>query len=184
MIRSLFHIFHDSLNSFEGQAHSEKVLILIRKHPFFILLKIALVLLACLVPIIVGIYFWNYLGEQGWRAIFLFASSLWYLIFWLSIFYTLMIYTLNTIIVTDQRIIENQQKGFFNRKVSELYSQRIQDVTAHTKGLIETFLSFGNVVVQTAASEREFCFSQIPHPEIVKDVIMKIVSAKHSGVKL
>lgn len=183
MIRSLLSIFQHSSNSFEGQKESEEVVLLLRQHPFTILIRVALFCLVSLVPIIVGIIFQAYLEKYNWLNLFLFISSIYYLSLWLGIFYSLTMYTLNTVIITDQRIIDNNQQGLFNRKVSELHGHRIQDVSVHTSGIIETFLHFGNVTVQTAASEKQFVFHQIPRPEKVKDVIMQIASSKHSGVK-
>lgn len=183
MVKSLFSIFQDSLNSFEGQEPAEKVVLLTRQHPFFIIIRIGLFVFACLLPIAILIVFWSYLHGKVWMDFFLFISSIWYMGFWLAIFRSLTIYTLNTVIVTDRRIIESDQYGFFNRKISELHNQRIQDVTTHTNGIIETFLEFGNVMVQTAASEKQFIFYHIPCPEKVKDAIMQTVLSRHSGVK-
>lgn len=183
MVKPFFSIFQDSLNSFEGQEPAEKVVLLIRQHPFFITIRIGLFGFACLLPIAVLVIFWSYLYGQVWMNLFLFVSIIWYLIFWLAIFRSLTIYTLNTVIITDRRIIESDQYGFFNRKISELHNQRIQDVTTHTNGIIETFLEFGNVMVQTAASEKQFIFYHIPHSEKVKNAIMQTVSSRHSGVK-
>jgi uncharacterized membrane protein YdbT with pleckstrin-like domain len=88
------------------------------------------------------------------------------------------------VIITDRRIIENEQHGFFNRKISELHAYRVQDVSVHTNGIVETMLHFGDIVVQTAASEKQFVFHKIPNPEEVKDSIMKIVSTHQSKVRL
>ncbi|MEX2013822.1 MAG: PH domain-containing protein [Parcubacteria group bacterium] len=183
MIKEFFTIFRESENSFEGQKEGEKVLLLLRRHIFVILVPLTLFTLGALVPVVVGALFWSYLADNGWRELFLLVSSLWYLGFWLSIFYLLTIYTLNTVIITDRRIIDRDQHDFFNLKVSELHSDRIQDVSIHTNGVIETFLEFGDVTVQTAASERHFVFHQMPQPEKIKDLIMQITSSRHAGVK-
>jgi len=83
-------------------------------------------------------------------------------------------YTLDVWIVTDRRIIDSTQHGFFNRVVSELHLSRIQDISVSTRGVIQTFLKFGDLQVQTAGTDEKFKFQQIPHPEKVKDVIRKI----------
>lgn len=183
MIKSFFSTFRDSPNSFEGQREGERVILLLRRHPFTILIRIGFFGLACFVPIIVGVMFLSYLLEHEWLNLYLFVSSIWYLGFWLAIFYFLTMYTLNTVTITDHRIIDSDQHGFFNREISELHSHRIQDVSVHTNGIIETFLKFGNVTVQTAASEKQFIFHQIPRPDRVKDVIMQMARSRHSGIK-
>lgn len=183
MIKELLHIFHDSLNSFEGQKEGEEVLKLLRHHPFTIIIKLIFFFIAALAPLVVGIIFWPQISGYGAGEEFLFFISIWWLTMWISTFHALAMYCLNTIIITDRRIIDNAQIGHFNRKVSELDTARIQDVSAHTSGLIETLLDFGNVTVQTAGSENHFTFQQIPHPEKIKNIFMEITSAKHSGIK-
>ena len=183
MIKQLISVFIDSSNSFDGQEKGEQVVLLLRRHYFTISIRIGLQILACLIPVVAGVAFWPYLVAHEWSNIFLFLSSIWYLCFWLIIFHTLAIYTLSTVIITDHRVIESQQHGLFSREISELHSDRIQDVSARTHGIIETFLEFGDVTVQTAASEKLFCFHQLPNPNDVKDVIMQVAAARHSGIK-
>ncbi len=183
MIKELITIFDDSLNSFEGQRVGEKVLLLLRQHSFTILIKIGFFGLVALIPIALGLMFIPYFSAHGLLPIFFFLSTLWYMALWIGLFHALTIYTLNTVIITDQRIINSEQKGLFNRKISELNSNRIQDVSTHTNGIIETVLKFGNITVQSASSEIHFIFYQIPKPERVKEVIMKIATSLHSGIK-
>ncbi|MDO8569633.1 MAG: PH domain-containing protein [bacterium] len=183
MIKSLFSILRDSPNSFEGQEKDEKVILLLRRHLFVILLPLALFVLACLVPIVLGVIFWSYLSAHSLLNLYFFVSSVWFLSIWFAIFYSLTMYTLNTIAITDHRIVNSDQHGFFNRQISELHSHRIQDVSIHTNGLIETVLKFGDITVQTAATEKQFVFHQIPRPDRVKDVIMQIARTRDSGVK-
>ncbi|KKQ77632.1 MAG: hypothetical protein UT00_C0008G0004 [Parcubacteria group bacterium GW2011_GWA1_38_7] len=85
-------------------------------------------------------------------------------------------YTLDVWIVTNRRIIDSAQHGFFNRTISELHLTRIQDISVETRGFVQTILHFGDLQVQTAGTEEKFKFHQIPHPEKVKDEIMKLVS--------
>lgn len=183
MIKEFLSIFSESLNSFEGQKVGEKTLMLLRQHSFTILVRVGFFGLLALVPIAIGLAFIPYFSLHGLLALFFFISSLWYMGLWLAVFHALTIYSLNTVIITDQRIIDSDQLGLFNRKISELNGNRIQDVSIHTNGIIETMLKFGNVTVQTASSETHFIFYQIPRPERVKEVIMKIATSMHSGVK-
>ena len=183
MIKRLLSIFRDSPNSFEGQEKEERVVLLLRQHPFTILVSLTFFGLAGLAPIVVGVIFWSYLSVHGWLHLYLFVSSIWFSGLWLAIFHSLTMYTLNTVIITDRRVIDSDQHGLFNRKISELHSHRIQDVSVHTNGIIETFLRFGDVTVQTAGSEKQFVFHQIPQPDRVKNVIMQMARSRDSGVK-
>ncbi|OHB10806.1 MAG: hypothetical protein A3G05_01590 [Candidatus Zambryskibacteria bacterium RIFCSPLOWO2_12_FULL_45_14] len=178
MIRALLSIFKDSPESFEGQEVGEKVIMLLRRHKLVVLLSLSGFALAGLVPIVALTVFSSYIISLNLLSVTLFVASLWYSFLWLAIFHFLTIYTLNTVIITDRRIIDRDQHGFFNQKISELHADRIQDVTAHTKGILETVFHFGDIVVQTAGSERQFVFHKIPEPEKVKSAIMQIVATK------
>jgi uncharacterized membrane protein YdbT with pleckstrin-like domain len=174
--KSFFSIFTESNDSFEGEENGEKVILLLRRHPFFILSRLTIFVILILIPIAIGISFSNFLSLHKILGLFFFASSVWYLFIWSAIFYSLTMYTLDTWIVTDRRIIDSTQNGFFNRTVSELHLTRIQDISVQTKGVIQTFLKFGDLQVQTAGTEDRFKFSQIPDPGKVKDEIMKLAS--------
>jgi len=180
MVNELISIFKNSANHFDGQEPNEKVLLLLRRHPFTILLRIIFLGLASLIPVVIGAAFMALLESNGWLTLFLLISSLWYLALWISAFYALMMYTLNTVIITDKRIIDSDQHGFFHREISELHSSRIQDVSIKTSGVLETFFKFGDVTVQTAASEKKFVFHEMPEPENVKDTIMKLAHTQRS----
>jgi uncharacterized membrane protein YdbT with pleckstrin-like domain len=84
-------------------------------------------------------------------------------------------YYLDTWIVTNERIINIEQKGLFSRIVSELHLNQVQDVTSETHGIVATFLSYGDVHIQTAGARERFNFKQIDNPEKIKQIITKLV---------
>ncbi len=84
-------------------------------------------------------------------------------------------YYLDTWIVTTERIINIEQKGLFSRVISELHLNEVQDVTAETHGFFATFLTFGDVFIQTAATRERFNFKNIDNPEKVKRQISKLI---------
>jgi uncharacterized membrane protein YdbT with pleckstrin-like domain len=80
-------------------------------------------------------------------------------------------YYLDMWIITTARIIDIEQHGLFNREISEIPLNHVQDVTLEIKGIIETFLKFGTIRIQTAG-EREFTIHFVPHLYEAKDVIL------------
>lgn len=178
MIKKIFSVFRTSEQSFQGKEPGENVILIIRQHLYTVTVPLIVIFIAALLPLFTRTALASFLAREGWGNAFLFIASVWYALLWLFAFYFLTIYALNTVIVTDHRIIENEQLGFFDRKVAELHLYRVQDVSVHVNGFLETFMSFGDVMVQSAASEREFLFKRVPHPEEIKDKIMKAVAAK------
>lgn len=176
MIEKFFNLFRESALGFGGQEPGEKVVLLLRRHGFVLLFPFCFVLLLAIAPIALWLFIPASFEINAYASLFWFVLSLWYLFLWILLFYFFTMYSLNTIIVTDKRIIESEQHAFFSRKVSELHTNRVQDVSAHTHGILETMIGYGDISVQTAASEREFVFRQIPNPEKVKDEIMRVVA--------
>ncbi len=183
MIKKFLSIFHDSLNSFEGQKEGEKVIAIIRKHPFHIIIKTILAILAGIIPAAAAMAFWNEITAMGLGSASLLLLSFWWLALWLSSFHALTMYTLDTVIITSERLIDNDQLGLFNRRTSELNVDRIQDVSAHTNGFIETLLNFGDITIQTAGADKHFIFHKVPRPEKVKASIMQMAASRSNGVR-
>lgn len=175
-MKPLFSIFTKSTNSFDGEENGEDVVLLVRRHPFFIIVRLILFVILAVLPAAAGAAFYSYLYSHNFLPYFFFALSVWYLLLWSGIFYALTMYTLDVWIVTNRRIIDSTQHGFFSRTISELHLSRVQDTSVEIKGVVQTFFKFGDLQVQTAATEEKFKFSQVPHPERVKDEIMKLVS--------
>lgn len=107
-------------------------------------------------------------------AFLAFLLNTFLLFIWLYAFLVWVDYYFDVWIITSQRIVNIEQKGLFNREVSELQFSRIQDVTSVVDGFIPTILNFGDVYVQTAAEEERFVFRQIPDPYTIKDMVMQL----------
>lgn len=83
-------------------------------------------------------------------------------------------YWLDTWIVTTERIINIEQHGLFKRLVSEVPLEQVQDVTSETHGFLETFLTYGDVYIQTAGERVRFQFVNVDNPDQVKETIIKL----------
>ena len=101
------------------------------------------------------------------------------LITWIFFFLLWIDYYFDVWIITNKRVVNVEQKGLFNREVSELELERIQDITTDVKGVIPTFLNYGDVYVQTAGKTERFDFADVPDPYGIKDIIMNLQKAKH-----
>ncbi len=183
-MKSILSIFSESANSFTGQEAGEKVILLLRRHPFYIILKLLLFAAFIFIPIFLGLIFSPFLVANGLFALALFLISIWCLILWQVFFYSLTMYSLDVWIITDRRIIDSTQNGFFNRTISELHITRIQDISVHIDGPVQTFFRFGDLQIQTAGTEEKFKFIQIPNPEEVKNEIMNLAHSKDFSGKI
>lgn len=180
---SLFSFLNTTSYSFEGQKEGEEVIVFIHRHWYTILTKVIFLILGMLVPFVILGIFGQVLSSLGLLSVYAVLWAVYYLILWYSLFYSLTMYTLDTWIVTNMRIINSVQHGFFNRSISELSLDKIQDVSINVGGAMATMLNFGDIKVQTAGSERHFVFEDTPHPQEVKDTIMQLVATKRHEIE-
>jgi hypothetical protein len=105
--------------------------------------------------------------------LFLFGFAIWGLITLMSVFAIWTNFYLDVWILTDKRVIDIEQKGFFRREVSTFRLDVIQDMTVNVDGLLPTILNFGNIQVHTASTNKDFYISGIPEPRAFKQAIRK-----------
>jgi len=162
---------------FPGQHDDEQVILFLRRHWFIFLRRLIFVIFS-IIGLVLIYFFFDLLSSNFLRSdyynLLLFVESLGTLFIW-NLFFILWIdFYLDAWIVTNERIINISQKGFFNRDISELKLTKIQDVTSEIVGVIPTILGYGNIYVQTAAEVERFTFYQIPNPNEVKNTIVQL----------
>lgn len=135
---------------FEDQMEGEEVMLVFRKHP--IVMRWGLVWASA--GMLVGplytfaltytrpdnppslTFFFASIGASLILSAILFFPS------WMSWYYSVFI-------VTNQRMIQITQKGFFHRSVVDLGLPQIQMVNYEIAGLQQTLLGFGTIMLQT-----------------------------------
>lgn len=164
---------------------NEKILLVIRKHwlvmvPYFVIFTIALalipVILSLLSPLIQNLDM--ELVENATN----FFLSLYLMTLILFLYLNWMDYYLDMWIITDQRIIDIEQKGLFYRDIAEIPMRNVQDITIEIRGPIQTFFKFGTIKIQTAG-EREFYIQYLPRLYQVKELILKSANAAYKNPK-
>ena len=162
---------------FQGQHENEQILQVIHRHWFNITVHLVIVFLLSFFLLgsftFFSLLFPDITDGQN-QAFFAFIQSTLLLFMWIYGFLVWIDYYFDVWVVTNERIVNIEQKGLFNRRISELRFSRVQDVTATVDGLIPTMLNFGDVNVQTAAEEERFVFRQVGDPFAVKDRVMTL----------
>ena len=106
------------------------------------------------------------------------ALGVWLLVTWTSAWGTFTRYFLNAWVLTNQRIVTIKQRRYFVREVSSLLLSRVQDITTNVTGVVPSLLGIGDIKVQSAGADVEFTMRGIPHPEQMRDIILKYVSVE------
>ena len=164
---------------------NEKILMVLRKHWFelsgavaaFALALVAAPLVLTFLPLLPG-----GMNEIITEAVVNFFLSLYIMVLSVFLFYFWADYYLDMWIITTERIIDINQLGLFSREISEIPLRHVQDVTIEVHGIIETFLKFGTIRIQTAG-EREFIIHDVPDLYEAKDLILKYSGMKNGSGK-
>lgn len=156
-------------------AENEKIIMVVRKHWFVVMQTILSFVALIAVPPIVLTFLplvTANLNQDLLVPLINLILSSYIMLLTLLLFLFWMDYYLDMWIVTSKRIIDVEQRGLFSREISEIPLSSVQDVTISIRGVIETFLKFGTIKIQTAG-EREFTISNAPNLYQIKDAILK-----------
>jgi len=168
----------------------EEVVMTVREHILvFALQLIPLVILAVIPWVLGGLISWFMAANAAANASFAsisipahiwqFFTGVWLLCVWTAAFGMFTRYYLTVWVITNLRIVDIKQHGFFNREVSSFMLLRVQDVTTDVSGLLATLFGFGRLSVETAGKDEDFHMAGIEHPEAIRDVIMGQVAKLH-----
>jgi len=155
----------------------ERVVAVVRHHWFVFLRDILGIVILFLIPFFIIPLFWTFASAAGGvptipGGVVLFFGALWSLLMWNLLFSRWTDSYFDIWIVTNNRIVDIDQKGLFNRSVATMLNlNHIQDVESSMSGVLGNVLSFGNVVVQTAAAKREFIVDDVANPTKVAQII-------------
>ena len=159
----------------------EHVIAEVRKHWLVVLLEILPYAVLAVAPFLVQkvLVFFPQVPEalmvlvsdtESPRA--LLCYGVWWLFLWMGAFKEFTSYYLDAWFITNKRIVNIEQKGFFYREVSSVFLNRVQDATTEIEGFIETIFDFGDIQVQSAGAASHFLIRDVPHPRALRDRIL------------
>lgn len=172
-----------SKNYFPNQKPNEFIILFLRRHWIEVVRIFAVTLGFIALPLVVYISVLSYVSylSETFSAIFVLGGSAFYLFVILYTFSSFIDYYLDVWIVTNQRIVNIEQRGLFDRVISEKDLSRMQDITSTVEGFWGTIFHYGNVQIQTAGEEQHFLFKNVPYPDEVARAISNLVSEYKKG---
>jgi hypothetical protein len=170
----------DNLDGFLLEP-GERVILVVRKHWVNIgPILIGMGLLAAIVLTVGGqISRWSddlttvALAGTVTTAVLMVAVAISVLAYW--------VFSRNRIILTNRHLVQITQTSLFNRTVSELSLERVQDVSVRTAGLLPTLLHYGDILIETAGEQPNFTFKQLPHPHHLARTLMEAHAESEHG---
>jgi len=110
-----------------------------------------------------------------------------FLLFCFGVFYaarTVFVWQGNVFIITNKRLIDFDQKGFFTKVVSEALLEKVQDVSYSYKGFFQTLLKYGKIEIQTSGTTSRLELVDIKNPNLAHEVILEqIRDSNNNGAK-
>lgn len=151
---------------FADQFEDEEVLFVFRKHPIVMRKGLVVGMLAILAGVVPTFFYPYYsvlfigFGAGILLGVLLFIPS------WVT-------WHFSVFIVTDKRLIQITQKGFWHRSVVDMGLNQIQMVNYQVAGLQETLLGFGTIMMQTFVGD--LVIHEIPHPAKIQKKLLEIL---------
>lgn len=146
---------------------NEQLITVIRRHKSIfsgpLLLSAALISLFFLVLIYFEFNFFNY-SWQVFSALLLILVSI--------NIYKFYVWRNNALFITNQRVVKNDQRGLFNRVVTEILYSDIREIIFKKKGIASVINNYGTLIIRTP-SDNKIIFNKIPDPEKVVEIINK-----------
>lgn len=153
---------------FDGQRDGEELLFVFRRH--IIAMRKGFYML--LIPFAVSA-----IPPLIWQTkLELFLLPLAGLLIGLALFaYHFIMWYFTVYIVTDQRIRQITQRGFFGKDVVELRLSKIQNISYNIPGFTGEVFGFGTIVVQTFVGD--LIINKVEHPDEIYNKLQDAVSA-------
>lgn len=144
----------------------EKIVYIVRRHWLTYIPTVLLFTIMAALPFIIYLILNNeitlLLENEYSRALTVILLSIFELGVALFFYSSFLMYYLDMMIITNDRLVQIQQKTLFSRSVSELDLYRIQDTTSEITGIIATMAGYGLLKIQTAGERQNFTFEFVP----------------------
>lgn len=170
-----------SIEKIAQQKEYEKFVLLVRRHWIVLAGAIAMLILEICLPIAVIVALRKLIFQlplyPGLGSALLLLLSLYSLFILLFFLVNVMNYYLDVWIITNERLVNIEQKGLFSRSVAELRYYRVQDVKSEVNGFLPTLFNYGTITVETAGAEKNFIMQQIPHTQTMAKRLQELIES-------
>lgn len=156
---------------FENQQDHEEVLLSLRAHPIIlvpalfnsIIIAVLIFLLSFILPQFLNLT----------QAIYIVIFS--YFITFIYLWFQIINWYFNIGIITNKQVVDVDFNAFFFRNVTRTELAHIEDVSVKVSGFIPGIFDFGSIYVQTAGTEINTEFINVPHPAKAAHIIQDIL---------
>ena len=155
-----------SQKAFDGQRDDEELLFVFRRH--IIAMRKGFYLL--LVPMSIGalpFLIW----QDNLSLLWIFVGS--FVFGLIMFFYHFLMWVYTYYIVTNQRIRQITQHGFFGKDVVELKLSKVQNISYNVPGFSGEVFKFGTIIIQTFVGD--LVIKNVEHPDEIYNKLQDAV---------
>ena len=170
-----------SIHNLINQKSYEKIILVCRRHPLTFIPYILFFILMLVVPF--GLYWLlarlsllNYLENQAIYVAAVLLTSVYYLSSYLFFYTRFVEFHLDLWVITNDRLLDMEQKSLFHRTVSEVDLYQIQDATSEVHGVFPSIFNYGDIVLQTAGPVPKFYFRNVAKPNQLREQILQLAA--------
>lgn len=85
-------------------------------------------------------------------------------------------WTRTVFLITDMRVVDYDQRGFFHREVTEARFEQIDEVSVHVKGIVATLFRYGTLRLKLHGAAADIEIERVKRPEHLADLINELRS--------
>ena len=145
--------------------NSEKIYHIVRRYGLTLLWWWLLIVVLIIVPF----FFMFWLFQKGWWGIMLFILPL--SIAAIILFRVLYFWQKNLFYVTSHRLVDIEQRGLFDKIISEINYDQIEDVSGRVKGFCGTIFRYGEISVQVGNGKIKILATKVKDPWYLQEQI-------------
>lgn len=158
---------------FEGQREDEKLLFVFRRH-IIAMRKGFYLLLGVFTLFSLPILIWGMNADYETLLKLLGVAGIGFLVGLLLFFYHFILWYFTVYIVTDQRIRQVTQRGFFGKDVVELRLSKVQNISYNIPGFSGEVFKFGTIIIQTFVGD--LVINNVEHPDKIYNKLQNAVN--------
>lgn len=166
--------FSDTIHKVD---QDEKLLAIIKRHPFGIIRLYAAILVG--LGASVGLVFYllpTFVNPDENSGIYGIVGVIAVVVVGFMLFIAAIatvIYNKSQIVVTDKTITQTIQVSIFSKKTSQLSVSSVEDVTSNTNGFFPTLFGYGRLLIETAGEQENFHFDYCPHADHYAKLVLE-----------
>ena len=162
-IEIYFMVFLENMSIILRQ--NEELIKVARRHKFFLMpIFFSWPMLIAALLFVRYLFKFDFFGYWAWTLVVASLAAT------LIILYKYFIWRNNALIITNQRVVENEQRGFFSKTVTELLFRDIREIAYSKEGMNASVYDYGDLKIRTAADD-DIIIEKIAEPDEVVELI-------------